>query len=79
MKEFLQRLQKSGNAEVETEPDNTIVFKTRTPLEITQGELKVEEGISLAFYRLENNVEEQVSMHKANYFFYNATNSIFSS
>ena len=53
MKEFLQRLQRSacpGNVEVDTEPDNAIVRKASTLLEITQGELKVEEGISLAIY-----------------------------
>ena len=45
---------------MDTKPDDAILCKTSTPLEITQGELKVEKGISLVIYRLANDVEEQV-------------------
>ena len=62
MKEFLQRLQRSGVPEGKDEMDNeVIVHKTDGPLDIVQGKIKNDEGISLAIYRLPNNIEEQVN------------------
>ncbi|CAB4033101.1 Hypothetical predicted protein [Paramuricea clavata] len=60
MKEFLQRLQRSGVPEGKDEVDNeVIVHKTDGPLDIVQGQIKNDKGISLAIYRLPNNIEEQ--------------------
>ncbi len=63
MKEFLQRLQRSGSPDdigVDTEPD-VVVHKTDRPLDILQGDIRNEEGISLAIYRLPNDDKEQVN------------------
>jgi hypothetical protein len=61
MKEFLQRLQRSGVPEGNIEVDNeVIIHKTNGPLDIAQGQIKNDKGISLAIYRLPNDIEEQV-------------------
>ena len=62
MKEFLQRLQKSCSPEDRTTYDHdSIVFKTDKPLDIVQWDIKMDQGVSLAIYRLPNDVGEQVT------------------